>query len=55
MAAEDKVRFSAEMQEYSANQAAAIPPAENPYYHDPNAGALPYDSYAHHDPYAQYN
>lgn len=55
MAAEDKVRFSVEMQEYSANQAAAIPPAENPYYHDPNTGALAYDPYAHHDPYAQYS
>lgn len=55
MAAEDKIRFSVEMQQYSANKTAAavIPPAvEQNYFQDPNAGAITYDAYAHHDPYS---
>ena len=61
MAAEDKVRFQMEMQQYTANQAAAAPPVPPPtdhnYYHDPNA-TMAYDAYAqhdtHHDPYGQH-
>lgn len=59
MAAEDKIRFQIEMQQYTANQAAAVPPDAG-FYHDPNAVAtsMPYDAYTTHDqlpmdPYAQ--
>ena len=53
MAAEDKIRFQMEMQQYTANQAAAAPPPTETYYHDPNASAtVAYDAYGQHDPYA---
>ncbi|CAB9528054.1 group protein B1 [Seminavis robusta] len=48
MAAEDKVRFQMEMQQYTARQAeaAAPPPAQEHYFHDPTAHT--YDAF---DPY----
>lgn len=49
IAAEDKVRFQLEMQQYSATQAASVPglqPGDH-YYQDPTTS---YDSYVHHDP-----
>jgi len=62
MAADDKLRFQMEMQQYTANQAAIAPPApvEHAYYHDPNTG-ISYDAYgahdvtSHHDPYAHHH
>jgi len=55
MAADDKVRFSMEMQQYTVNHGAAAPPAaDHMYYHDPNTGAMSYDAYAQHDPYAHH-
>jgi len=58
-AAEDKVRFQVEMQQYTSNQTAqaAVPPpaAEHTYYHhDPSAQAPGYDPYTQHDPYAHH-
>lgn len=71
MAAEDKIRFQVEMQQYNANQsAAAAPPqaaASDPYsyaQHDPAVAAaaagMGYDAYgsheaAHHDPYGHHH
>jgi HMG (high mobility group) box len=64
MASEDKVRFQMEMQQYTANQAAAAPPgavSDSAYYHDHNGGTIAYDAYAqhdvsaHHDPYAAHH
>jgi len=59
MAAEDKMRFQMEMQQYTASQQAPPPPppAEHVYY-DHSAAAMAYDAYAapsqmEHDPYAQ--
>ncbi|KAL7579523.1 hypothetical protein ACA910_007898 [Epithemia clementina (nom. ined.)] len=60
MAAEDKIRFQVEMQQYTANQAATSP-TDGSYFHDPNgvAGSIAYDAYGAHDqvsqmdPYAQ--
>mmetsp|Transcript_20985 Transcript_20985/g.43882 ORF Transcript_20985/g.43882 Transcript_20985/m.43882 type:complete len:328 (-) Transcript_20985:151-1134(-) len=54
MAAEDKVRFQMEMQQYTANQAAAAPP-EAAYFHDPNgvAVSMAYDAYGAHDQVGQ--
>lgn len=59
MAADDKVRFQLEMQQYTATQAAAAPPsqADTAYYHDPTVS---YDAYAqheavHHDPYSAHH
>jgi len=46
MAARDKARFQLEMQQYTANQAAAAPPPDQAYYQDPNSGQ-PYEAYAH--------
>lgn len=61
MAAEDKIRFQLEMQQFTANQtsaAATAPlPSEPTFYHDPNTATISYDAYAHeahHDPYAQH-
>lgn len=60
MAAEDKVRFQVEMQQYTANQAAAVepppppPPVVEQYYHDPVPIPSAYD-YTQHDPYAQHH
>ena len=63
MAAEDKIRFQMEQQQYVANQAAAAATtaavSEHGYYHDPNTG-ITYDAYTthdtgHHDPYAQHH
>merc|ERR1712232_1418707 len=57
LAAEDKVRFQLEMQQYTANQAAAAqaqPPAAEHYYHDPTATTA-YETYTHHDPAAQHD
>jgi hypothetical protein len=64
IAAEDKVRFQLEMQQYTSNQAAAAapppppPPVEHSYYQDPHASygvdAYAHDA-AHHDPYAQHH
>jgi hypothetical protein len=62
IAAQDKVRFQLEMQQYTANQATAAPPQQQPaveqhYYHDPTMAAVGYAqaaAYAQHDPYAQY-
>lgn len=57
MAAEDKIRFQMEMQQYTATQQAPPPPADHVYY-DHSAAAMTYDAYAahgqvEHDPYAQ--
>jgi high mobility group protein B2 len=52
MAAEDKIRFQVEMQQYTASQQAAVPPPppEAAYYHDPSVVGIPYDAYGAHDP-----
>ena len=59
MAAEDKVRFQMEMQQYTANQAAAAPPQvsseHQQHYYDPNVNAGVYDNYGQPDPYGQHN
>jgi len=62
MAAEDKIRFQMEMQQYTANQATAVaaPPQEAYYHHDAAAAAgMGYDAYGghevHHDPYGQHH
>lgn len=63
MAAEDKVRFQVEMQQYTANQAAAAPPPQpdlgvsQPSYHypDPTQADAYAAAYAQHDPYAQHH
>ena len=57
MAAEDKIRFQMEMQQYTSTQQAPPPPADHVYY-DHSAAAMSYDAYAahgqvDHDPYAQ--
>lgn len=60
LAAEDKVRFQVQMQQYTANQAAAVqaqavpPSAEINYYHAPVSATPPatYEMYTHHDPNA---
>jgi hypothetical protein len=58
IAAEDKVRFQMEMQQYTANQAAAAPPpvvADHFSYQDPAQAPGGYEAYTqHHDPYAQH-
>jgi hypothetical protein len=59
MAAEDKVRFQLQMQQYytTVNQAAVASPQEpttDHYYHEPTAAANPYDAYNQHDPYGQH-
>jgi hypothetical protein len=58
MAAEDKVRFQMEMQQYTANQAAAQapqhPPQHEQYHYDPTTHAG-YESYAQHDPYVAHS
>mmetsp|Transcript_8143 Transcript_8143/g.22595 ORF Transcript_8143/g.22595 Transcript_8143/m.22595 type:complete len:330 (-) Transcript_8143:505-1494(-) len=61
LAAEDKVRFQLEMQQYTANQAAsAASTSEGSFFHDPSSvsAAIPYDAYGSHDqaqldPYGQ--
>eukprot|EP00550_Attheya_septentrionalis_P012115 CAMPEP_0198303606 /NCGR_PEP_ID=MMETSP1449-20131203/56973_1 /TAXON_ID=420275 /ORGANISM="Attheya septentrionalis, Strain CCMP2084" /LENGTH=341 /DNA_ID=CAMNT_0044006101 /DNA_START=449 /DNA_END=1474 /DNA_ORIENTATION=- len=63
MAAEDKVRFQMEMQQYAANQAAAAPPVTHmppqyqQHYQDPHAlaamGHQPYPGQYEHHAYAQ--
>jgi hypothetical protein len=62
MAAEDKVRFQMEMQQYTANQTAMAPVPSQPspaasaythYDHDALHGYPHHDPYAHHDPYSQ--
>ena len=61
MAAEDKIRFQMEMQQYTASQQAPVPPppAADHVYYDHSAAAMTYDAYAAHgqvdahDPYAQ--
>jgi high mobility group protein B2 len=60
-AAQDKVRFQLEMQQYTAKQAAAAPPqaptAQDHFnYQDPSQVASGYDTYVqqHADPYAQH-
>lgn len=50
MAAEDKVRFQMEMQQYTANQATTSAADVAYSFHDPNA----YDAYGTHDPYVQH-
>ena len=64
MAAQDKIRFQTEMQQYTAKKVAAAttaaqqqqpppppqPPAEQ-YYHDPTATASAYEAYEQYDPY----
>jgi hypothetical protein len=66
MAAEDKVRFQMEMQQYTASQAVTAPPppaaAEHTYYQEaattPMSGYEAYaqhDAAVHHDPYAQHH
>jgi hypothetical protein len=63
IAAEDKVRFQMDMQQYTSNQAADAPPpppVEHSYYQDPHAGYnvdayATHESVAHHDPYAQHH
>jgi hypothetical protein len=63
MAADDKVRFQMQMQQYTANQAAAPPPQPSAamasvdqfHYQDPSQASAGYEAYAqhqHHDPYA---
>lgn len=57
MAAEDKVRFQVEMQQYANQQHPAQAASPPEYYQDP---ALAYDTYAsqvpdHHDPYASHH
>jgi high mobility group protein B2 len=62
MAADDKIRFQLEMQQYTATQAAAAvaaapsPPTEHQYYNEISAGTISYDYAAHdvHDPYGQH-
>jgi hypothetical protein len=62
MAAEDKVRFQMEMQQYTANQAVAQAPppqAHYPHYEAPGSHQVHqyvqhHDPYAAHDPYAQH-
>jgi len=60
MAAEDKMRFQVEMQQYTATQAAMNPqaaqvPAAYGHYPVADHGVPTYhhDPYAHHDPYGQ--
>jgi len=65
MAAQDKVRFQMEMQQYTANQVAAqpeappLPPppaAVESYYHDPVPPPTTYEMYAQqHDPVGQHD
>ena len=59
MAAQDKIRFQMEMQQYTANQQAPpAPPVDHVYYD--HSATMPYDAYATHgqvdahDPYGQY-
>ena len=54
MAASDKVRFQVEMQQYTANQAAA-PPSDGTYFHDPSGvgSSISYDAYGSHDQVSQ--
>jgi high mobility group protein B2 len=61
MAADDKVRFQMDMQQYTANQAAAVPPQPQPsaaadyfsYQDHPSQAPAGYEAYSqHHDPYA---
>jgi hypothetical protein len=57
IAAQDKVRFQLEMQQYTANQAADAPPAQDHFsaYQDPLQAATGYEAYDQHtDPYAQH-
>ena len=57
MAADDKIRFQLEMQQYTATQAAAAPPpqvSQNPYGHYQDHHAV-HAAYAHHDPYGQHH
>jgi high mobility group protein B2 len=59
IAAEDKVRFQMEMQQYTANQAATAapqpPPVDHFSYQDPAQAPGGYEAIAqHHDPYAQH-
>jgi high mobility group protein B2 len=55
MAAQDKIRFQLEMQQYTANQVAAAPPQPIPnseqYYQDPSELARGYEAYTGHDLY----
>jgi len=65
MAAEDKVRFQVEMQQYNANHAEATaataaaadppppppPPSDAAHYYDASPSAMGYDTYAQHDPH----
>lgn len=59
MAAEDKIRFQMEMQQYtSTQQVVPPPPADHVYYDHSAAATMSYDAYAahgqvEHDPYAQ--
>lgn len=63
MAAEDKVRFQMQMQQYTANQAAAAAPPQPPaepapaayHYADPTQTDAYAAAYAQHDPYAQHH
>ena len=52
MAAEDKVRFTVEMQEYASNQVAVAPAVQS--FPDPNAVPVVYESHGQYDPYTQY-
>ena len=58
MAADDKIRFQMEMQQYTASQQAPPPPGDHVYY-DHSTAVMSYDTYAthsqvdSHDPYAQ--
>lgn len=61
MAAEDKIRFQMEMQQYTASQGAGAPhqAPDHAYYHDPATSVMSYDAYGqhdsvHHDPYSQH-
>jgi hypothetical protein len=56
MAAQDKVRFQLDMQQYTANQAAAaVPPTQDHFnYQDPSQATTGYPYAQHADPYAQH-
>lgn len=58
MAAQDKVRFQMEMQQYNANQGSQSPSTQQDHFYETTSG-YPYDAYAshdmtHHDPYANH-